>query len=200
MVAFLPNDPLTLEELREMVDKTRKPGQSWNEGLEETMKRLTEHHVNKTMGVYMVCSVACDDFNCTDCEKFNEIVDRLAAYEDTGLEPGEVVAMKIVLLGRELAKITDVDGVSINRICELAQAEKDGQLMILQPNDPLTLEELREMDGEPYWHVGLRDDSPPPHWAILPSNVAKCPQDYFYGKYWLAYRRKLETQEDRIGE
>jgi len=56
----------------------------------------------------------------------------------------------------------------------------------------LSLEELREMDGEPYWHVGLRDDSPTPHWAILPSNVAQRPQDYFYGKYWLAYRRKPE--------
>ncbi len=79
------------------------------------------------------------------------VVDRLAAYENTGLESGEVVAMKIVLLGRELAKITDVDGVSINRICELAQAEKDGRLVVLPPNDPLTLEELREMDGEPVW-------------------------------------------------
>jgi len=57
---------------------------------------------------------------------------------------------------------------------------------------PLSLEELREMDGEPYWHVGLRDDSPTPHWAILPSNVAQRPQDYFYGKYWLAYHRKPE--------
>ena len=62
----------------------------------------------------------------------------------------------------------------------------------LLPNDPLTLDELREMDGEPYWHVGLRDDLTTPHWAILPSNVAQRPQDYFYGKYWLAYRRKLE--------
>ena len=62
----------------------------------------------------------------------------------------------------------------------------------IEPNPPLTLEELREMDGKPYWHVGLQDNSPPPHWAILPDHVAKCPQDYFYGKYWLAYRYELE--------
>ena len=35
------------------------------------------------------------------------------------------------------------------------------------PNEPLTLEELREMGGQPYWHVGLREESPPPHWNIL---------------------------------
>ena len=39
----------------------------------------------------------------------------------------------------------------MNRIRELAQAEKDGRLVVLPPNDPLTLEELREMDGEPVW-------------------------------------------------
>ena len=58
--------------------------------------------------------------------------------------------------------------------------------------EPLTLEELREMGGEPYWHVGLRDESPPPHWTILPDNIAKHLQDYFYGEYWLAYRRPPE--------
>lgn len=97
----------------------------------------------------------CPPFFCEKAKKCNcvhisnrkcpylQVIDRLASYENTGLEPGEVVAMKIVLLGRDLAKITDVDGVSINRICELAQAEKDGRLVVLPPNDPLTLEELR---------------------------------------------------------
>lgn len=64
--------------------------------------------------------------------------------------------------------------------------------LILTPNTLLTPADLQGMSGEPYWHVGLREDSPPPHWAILPDYVARYPQDYFYGKYWLAYRRKLE--------
>ena len=38
-----------------------------------------------------------------------------------------------------------------HRIRELAQAEKDGRLVVLPPNDPLTLEELREMDEELVW-------------------------------------------------
>ena len=33
------------------------------------------------------------------------------------------------------------------------------------PNDPLTLEELREMDGEPVWVVEL--NGYPPHWGLV---------------------------------
>ena len=56
------------------------------------------------------------------------------------------------------------------------------------PNEPLTLEELREMGGQPYWHVGLREESPPPHWNILDPFYAKHIEDYRYGENWLAYR------------
>lgn len=62
-------------------------------------------------------------------------------------------------------------------------------------NPALTVDELREMGGQPYWHVGLLDKSREPHWAILPDNVAKSPQDYSYGESWLAYRRKLGEAE-----
>ncbi len=62
------------------------------------------------------------------------------------------------------------------------------------PNDPLTPEEMREMGGEPYWHVGLQDESPSPHWSILEPYFAKNIENYGYGKRWLAYRRKLEGE------
>lgn len=68
------------------------------------------------------------------------------------------------------------------------------EALIPTPNTPLTPADLQGMSGEPYWHVGLRDESKPPHWEILPEFAAKYPQDYFYGKYWLAYRRKLEEK------
>lgn len=54
-------------------------------------------------------------------------------------------------------------------------------------NKPLTLEELRSMANKPYWHVGLREDSGAPHWSILDPLLAYHPQDYDYGKTWLAY-------------
>ena len=53
--------------------------------------------------------------------------------------------------------------------------------------EALTPEQLREMGGKPYWHVGLQTDSPEPHWKILDPFVARCPEDYGYGKRWLAY-------------
>lgn len=64
------------------------------------------------------------------------------------------------------------------------------------PNEPLTLEELREMGGQPYWHVGLRKESRPPHWNILDPFYAKHIEDYRYGENWLAYRRPPEGEED----
>ncbi len=65
-------------------------------------------------------------------------------------------------------------------------------------NDPLTPDDLRDMGGEPYWHVGLQPDSPAPHWTILPEHVAKYPIDYFYGENWLAYRQKLKAKEQKL--
>ena len=59
------------------------------------------------------------------------VVDRLAAYEDTGLEPEEVVQTKLALMGKVLAEIKEFDGFPVNRMIELAQAEKDGRLVVL---------------------------------------------------------------------
>lgn len=64
------------------------------------------------------------------------------------------------------------------------------------PNEPLTIEQLREMGGQPYWHVGLREESPPPHWNILDPFYAKHIEDYRYGENWLAYRRPPEGEAD----
>lgn len=54
------------------------------------------------------------------------------------------------------------------RLAELAQAEKDGRLVVLPPNDPLTPEQLREMDRKPVWFkVG------PGQWGIVNKFVDK---------------------------
>lgn len=67
------------------------------------------------------------------------------------------------------------------------------------PNDPLTLEQLLEMDGEPVWvQYGQYDGE----WVIVAWNIydaisytRKAPfklSVYSYGDTWLAYRRKPE--------
>lgn len=58
-------------------------------------------------------------------------VDRLAAYEDTGLEPEEVMQTKLALEGKLLAEITELDSVPADRVIELLTAEKDGRLVVL---------------------------------------------------------------------
>ena len=54
------------------------------------MERLTELHYKKSDGYYARCSEHCNDICDCNCEKWGEIVDRLGAYEDTGLEPEEI--------------------------------------------------------------------------------------------------------------
>lgn len=60
-------------------------------------------------------------------------------------------------------------------------------------NDPLTLEELRGMGGEPYYHVSLQGSGD--HWEVMDTLIARNIQDYHYGERWLAYRRKPEEGE-----
>ena len=80
------------------------------------------------------------------------------------------------------------------QIIDMLISALEGDPTLTPPNEPLTLEELREMGGQPYWHVGLREESPPPHWNILDPFYAKHIEDYKYGENWLAYRRPLEGE------
>lgn len=163
----------------------------------------------------MICYGACDDFNCTGCEKFNEIVDRIAAYKDTGLEPEDIDALQKRERGltEMLVNVSCGCVVPYTRLAELAQAEKDGRLVILPPNDPLTLEELREMDGEPVWVTPLYGRSPMWCFVVVPlddadkgyarnqtrrfGTVCNGIAGHFkiYGRTWLAYRRRTEEGE-----
>lgn len=111
------------------------------------MERLTEHHVNKTLEAYMVCSGSCikEDFDCTLCENLNKIVNTLAAYEDTGLEPEEITTepygcvfycnRKCNLDGDFCAEGPgcphEINAETAKHLLELAQAEKDGRLVVL---------------------------------------------------------------------
>lgn len=74
------------------------------------------------------------------------------------------------------------------------------------PNDPLTLEQLREMDGEPVWFVDIKGRKwYPPGWAIVDREnclvrLVKSWNPIFfekYGEWWLAYRRPPEDRNGR---
>lgn len=74
-------------------------------------------------------------------------------------------------------------------------------------NKPLTLDQLRQMDGEPVWVCGIPDHEIKwtPGWRIINGNRVALRRWndavmylYFadYGRTWLAYARKPEKEED----
>lgn len=77
----------------------------------------------------MKCSGSCNvDMDCIDCPSFDCLVERLAAYEDTGLTPEEVAAL--VKDWSDLCTIVGECG-GIRRVRVLAEADKDGRLVVL---------------------------------------------------------------------
>lgn len=92
------------------------------------MERLTEKHYFGT-DHYVTCSGNCNvDMDCIDCPSFDRLVERLADYEDTGLEPREVSA--IVKEWSDLCTIVGECG-GIDRLRELDDAGRDGRLVVL---------------------------------------------------------------------
>lgn len=123
------------------------------------------------------CEIAmCREQKCPydgSCSQ-REVWERLKAYEDTGLEPEEIEKAMAISALRE-------------------QEERENPT-------PLTLAELREMDGEPVW-IKLFDpdeefwvlrndwvDTRNPEPMILLHGRWYLHDDY--GKTWLAYRQK----------
>ena len=76
------------------------------------------------------------------------------------------------------------------------------------PNEPLTIEQLRKMDGEPVWVKCLKPSQyadPPVRWRILEKSITgnfgvwngDCALiERTYGVDWLAYRRPPEGEVD----
>lgn len=98
------------------------------------MERLTEKHYLCT-DHYMKCSGNCSvDMDCIDCPSFDRLVERLAAYEDTGLEPEQCENAKTII---ESAFSDDTS--KAERIRELLKADRDGRLVVLpcKPGDRL---------------------------------------------------------------
>lgn len=106
-----------------------------------------------------------------------DAVEKLAAYEDTGLEPERVAA-------------------AIEALKEKIEREK---------NEPLTFDELRRMRGKPVW-VQPPDMPEYGRWAIVRGagefngdkmlfieNDFTCRE---YGRVWLAYRHELKEGND----
>ena len=93
------------------------------------MERLTEKHY-LAEDHYMKCSEDCNvDMDCVDCPAFDKLIERLAAYEATGMTQEEIKApftedTMINLAAQAL-------GVEPSRLREIAEADKDGRVVVL---------------------------------------------------------------------
>lgn len=94
------------------------------------MERLTEKYC-LTEDHYMKCSEDCNvDMACVDCPAFDKLIERLAAYEDTGWTPE-----MLHKLGENAGYLWDfaqaAENMTVGRLKELAEADKDGRVRIM---------------------------------------------------------------------
>ena len=216
------------------------------------MERLTSREP-RISGMPGVC---CTHFEGGDCQAIQghcadgcaweeAAWERLAAYEDTGLKPEDIDALqkREQGLAEMLVNVSCGCAVPYTRLAELAQAEKDGRLVMLpdakytdadgekalqkamwvcgntnnqvtrytadaiaeklcrearDENPPLTLDELREMDGEPVCIAPV--DGGPYTWMLVDTKYEVCREAHGglavfenLGKTWVAYRHKPEN-------
>ncbi len=179
------------------------------------MERLTQHTPN---GASLILDNPgnADEARQQVTAKFMLACNRLAAYEDTGLSPEEValyvkcqaqsVSRRELQLGREIerlhAQLAEAQKRADNMAAQLTEAQRRAE----PENKPLTLEELRQMKGEPVFVAGPGAEKYG-HWVIVADvdteageKVLFCKDDFTcrqYGKTWIAYRYKpKEAQHD----
>ena len=95
------------------------------------MKRLTKRLSNGEAildcdNCELQQSYECGEILCRD-----RLRNRVAAYEDTALEPEEVATIKLAMMGKSIAAVEAFNGMPISRLIELAEADKDGRCVVL---------------------------------------------------------------------
>ena len=60
-----------------------------------------------------------------------DLYGRLKAYEDTGLEPEAVETVKLALAAKHMVDLETLNNTTISRLVELAEADKDGRVVVL---------------------------------------------------------------------
>lgn len=95
------------------------------------MERLTEKHY-LAEDHYMKCSEDCNvDMDCVDCPAFDKLIERLAAYEDTGLTPERCAEFARADAEGRYIVMRDAEQEGVARLRELAEADKDGRVVVL---------------------------------------------------------------------
>lgn len=94
------------------------------------MDRITDHLPGG--GVYVKSETGKEGTGAfTTMRRMPEIISRLAAYEDTGLEPDEVSYLKDYAVAKAVAEVKEFNGVTIDALISMAAAAKEDRLLVL---------------------------------------------------------------------
>lgn len=134
-------------------------------GWVKNMDRMTEYRIDPFGVKRAVLVEATPKSICTGCEEdcetcsFSHEVKRLAAYEDTELEPETISKIRDIVL--------DISG-DLDRLCELAQADGDGLCGI--PPVKLHQKIFRVFNGKVYEEIVCSATwepfTPRPRWKV----------------------------------
>lgn len=64
-----------------------------------------------------------------------DLYGRLKAHEDTGIEPEAVETVKLALAAKHMVDLETLNNTPISRLVELAEADKDGRVVVLPPEE-----------------------------------------------------------------
>ena len=132
------------------------------------MKRLTTwYDGNQAICENEECSLSDCPFADPICEQVQSIIDRLAAYEDTGLEPEETSKIREDVENGYLKSTARRYGVSVDRLRELAGADRDGRCVVL----PIKIPGWG-------WYCNSKFPNAISAYFDYPSQVVDCMEDY----------------------
>lgn len=72
----------------------------------------------------------------------------LRAYQATGLTPESVEALKLSTMGKAIAEVKEFNGLPVNRLRELAEADKAGRVVVTRCKDCKHGEVYDRTDGK----------------------------------------------------
>ena len=97
------------------------------------MERMTERSESGHAYYPQCFKEPCDGVGCEieQCKFSEEACDRLAAYEDTGIEPEAVETVKLALCAKHMVDLETLNNTPISRLVEIAEADKEGRVIVL---------------------------------------------------------------------
>jgi hypothetical protein len=171
------------------------------------MERLTEWNGGQTRHAYYprCFKEPCYGSGCKikDCPFETAVCERLAAYEDTGLEPEAVETVKLALAAKHLVDLETLNNTPISRLVELAEADKDGRVRIMPESQNETCGNCDNFKRESGTRHGLCAKRPHPRNRygkidrsrkfIVYQNTQSCK---FYTPLCLCAERAMEGKKD----